>query len=189
MILKQISLLCRRCKWLLFTTIFYLKYFPYVKLGYKAKVAESVKIINFWYKNRKISITLAKNSRLNSNIILQGSGNFSLGENSFINEFSVIGCNESIVIGKNTMIATHVSIRDTDHRFDDLSKPMIEQGIITKPILIKDNVWIGHGAVINKGVIIEEGAIVAANAVVTKNVPKNAIVGGVPAKIIKYRDN
>lgn len=85
------------------------------------------------------------------------------------------------------MIASSVSIRDTDHRFDRLDIPMISQGIVTAPIVIKDNVWIGHGAVITKGVTIESGAIIAANAVVTRDVPANAIMGGVPAKLIKYR--
>ncbi|MAO07771.1 MAG: acetyltransferase [Alteromonas sp.] len=85
------------------------------------------------------------------------------------------------------MIANAVSIRDTDHLFDDISLPMNQQGYRTRPVVIKDNVWIGHGVVITKGVTIEEGAIIAANAVVTKDVPKNTIVGGVPAKIIRER--
>jgi len=86
------------------------------------------------------------------------------------------------------MIANAVSIRDTDHNFTDTSVDMINQGIKTDPIFIKDNVWLGHGVVITKGVTINSGAIIAANAVVTKNIPSNAIVGGVPAKIIKYRN-
>ena len=52
-----------------------------------------------------------------------------------------------------------------------------------------DNVWIGHGATIMPGVIIGEGAVVAAGAVITKEIPPLALVGGVPAKIIKYRDS
>nr|WP_053970757.1 hypothetical protein [Mangrovimonas sp. ST2L15] len=86
------------------------------------------------------------------------------------------------------MIADSVSIRDTDLDFKDLNKPMTQQGIITDPITIKDNFWVGHGIVINKGVTIEEGAIIAVNAVVTKNVPRNGIVGGVPGKIIRIRE-
>ena len=107
------------------------------------------------------------------------------GDNSFIGHYSIIGVNESIAIGNNVMISQCVSIRDTDHAFENLDESMIEQGIKTSPIIIEDNVWISHGAVIKRGVTIGTGAIVAANAVVTKDVPKNAIVGGVPAKIIK----
>ncbi|MBO0320981.1 acyltransferase [Muricauda sp. CAU 1633] len=119
---------------------------------------------------------------------MQGSGKLILGENSFIGSFSVIGVNESISIGKNVLIAQSVSIRDTDHVFSDLDTPIIDQGESTAGVVIKDNVWIGYGAVITKGITIDSGAIIAANAVVTKDVPENAIVGGVPARIIKYRE-
>jgi len=54
-------------------------------------------------------------------------------------------------------------------------------------IVVEDDVWIGHGATVLSGVRIGQGAVVAAGAVVTKDVPPYAIVGGVPAKIIKYR--
>lgn len=56
------------------------------------------------------------------------------------------------------------------------------------PVTIGDNVWIGDKASIMPGVTIEKGCIVAANAVVTKDVPPYCIVGGIPAKIIKYLD-
>lgn len=54
-------------------------------------------------------------------------------------------------------------------------------------IIVEDDVWIGYGATILSGVHIGQGAVVAAGAVVTKDVPPYAIVGGVPAKVIKYR--
>ena len=54
-------------------------------------------------------------------------------------------------------------------------------------IILEDDVWIGHSAIIMSGVTLGQGSIVAAGAVVTKDVPPYAIVGGNPAKIIKYR--
>lgn len=65
--------------------------------------------------------------------------------------------------------------------------PIRDQGEIKKGIIIQDNVWIGANSVILDGVIIESGAIIGAGSVVTKSVPKNCIVAGNPAKIIKFR--
>jgi len=63
----------------------------------------------------------------------------------------------------------------------------MDQAAIIEPVTIGKDVWIGVGARILKGVNVGDHSIIAANAVVTKDVPPYAIVGGVPAKIIKYR--
>lgn len=168
--------------------LFKLRYSRTIKFEGRNRVGKRVTINKYSYNNGILKVVLKKRSSIRHDVIIQGSGYLVLGEKSFIGSYSVIGCNQSITIGKNCMIAQSVSIRDTDHNFEDLNRPMIEQGITTGPITIKDNVWIGYGAVITKNITIEEGAIIAANAVVTKDVPKNAIVGGVPAKIIRIRD-
>ncbi|QRD53838.1 acyltransferase (plasmid) [Pseudosulfitobacter pseudonitzschiae] len=85
------------------------------------------------------------------------------------------------------MIAQSVSIRDTDHVFSRTDKPMNQQGIITAPIIVEDNVWIGHGATVLKGVRIGTGSVIAAGAVVVRDVEPFSIVGGVPAKKISSR--
>lgn len=82
------------------------------------------------------------------------------------------------------------NILNIDAAFD---KNLIETPLHTKPPIqlkttqIKNDVWIGHGAMINAGICIENGAIIAAGSVVTKDVPAYAIVGGNPAKLIRYR--
>lgn len=170
-----------------FTTfIFLLKNRESVTALGTVRIAHGVNINNI-EKYGHIHVTLHDKSVLLHNVMIQGSGNLILGERSFIGQYSVIGVNELIQIGNDVMIAQNVSIRDTDHAFDRLDIPMNQQGITTAPIIIGDDVWIGHGAIITKGINIGKGAIVAGGAVVTKDVPDYTIVGGVPAKIIKLR--
>ena len=82
-------------------------------------------------------------------------------------------------------------ILDVGGKFDE--KTLTETPSYPEPAtqlnktVIKNDVWVGHGAIINAGVTIENGAVVAAGAVVTKDVPAYAIVGGNPAKLIRYR--
>ena len=90
-----------------------------------------------------------------------------------------------ITIGDGCMFANSAYVSDADwHGIYNRAAPVGT----TKPIELKNNVWIGDRAVVGKGVTIGENSIVAAGAVVVKDVPKNVIVGGNPAKIIKELD-
>jgi acetyltransferase-like isoleucine patch superfamily enzyme len=172
------------------TLVFLIKYAPFVKLSvFNCVVEYQVKLVPFFLKDpsKRLKVVLGRNTIIKHHSIIQGSGLLSMGENSYISSFCVIGVNERISIGKNVMIADSVSLRDTNHNFYRLDIPMKNQGFNTAPIIIEDDVWIGHGCVITQGVTIGKGAIVGSNAVVTKDVPELAIVGGVPAKLIKYR--
>ena len=108
--------------------------------------------------------------------------NITIGKNVFIN----IGCHfqdwGGVYIGDGVLIGSYVVLATINHDFD----PAKRGDNLSSPIHIGNKVWIGSHATILPGVIIEDNAIIAAGAVVTKNVPENAVVGGVPAKIIKY---
>lgn len=169
------------------TGIFILKYWSLVRVESGAWLESRVAVKRFYNASKKIKVVLKKQSYIKSYTIIQGSGYFELGENSYISSFCVIGVNEKIIVGRNVMIADSVSLRDTDHSFDEIEIPMIKQGVKTAAINIEDDVWISHGAVITKGVTVGKGSIIAANAVVTKDIPPYSIAAGVPARIIKSR--
>ena len=93
-----------------------------------------------------------------------------------------------ITIGDYVMMAPDVSIFTTNHNTERIDIPMCQQGnAAEKPVVIGNDVWIGTRATIMGGVTVGDHSIIAAGAVVTKNVPEYAIVGGIPAKVIKYR--
>lgn len=97
-------------------------------------------------------------------------------------------CGE-IKIGDNCLFGPNVVLRTADHRFENADIPIREQGHICKNITIEDDVWIGANVVVVGGVSIGQGAVVGAGAVVTKDISAFAVVGGVPARLIKYRNS
>lgn len=115
--------------------------------------------------------------------------NVSIGHHVYINKgCDIITTGSSVEIGNFVMIGPNVTFVAQDHKTDDWKKPMmLQKGYNTGKITICDDVWLGANVTILAGVTINRGSIVAAGAVVTKDVPSYAIVGGVPAKIIKQR--
>ncbi|MBS4223347.1 CatB-related O-acetyltransferase [Lederbergia citrea] len=120
---------------------------------------------------------------------IKNSKNIFIGENSYINGgFLIAGNKSSIIIGKSCLISFNVHIRTDMHNYINWSYPIIDQGHSEKDIIIEDDVWIGFGAQIMPGVKIGTGAVVGAGSIVTKDIPQYAVVAGVPAKVIKYRE-
>jgi acetyltransferase-like isoleucine patch superfamily enzyme len=112
----------------------------------------------------------------------------SIGANGFVGTGSIIVAAERVVIGEDALIAAYVTIRDQDHRLDDCTVPTNRQGLVTAPIEIGANVWIGTKATILRGVTIGDGAVVAAHSIVNAPVERLTVVGGIPAKLLKRRD-
>lgn len=118
---------------------------------------------------------------------------FGDGRNIRIGDYSGLGINcrlyGPVSLGKHVMMGPDVIIITSNHKSDRLDIPMTEQGGTgPDPVVIGDDVWIGTRVIILPGVTIGHGAVLAAGAVVTKDVRPYAIVGGNPAKLIRYRD-
>ena len=105
----------------------------------------------------------------------------SIGKNVFINHACSFLDMGGITIEDNVLIGPKVNLITENHPLD----PGERSALITKPIVIKKNAWIGAGATILPGVTIGENSVVAAGAVVSRNVGANTVVAGIPAKFIK----
>ena len=110
-----------------------------------------------------------------------------LGNNSGIGEGSRLY--GKVLIGDDVMMGPQCWIYTQNHEFRYLDKPMRQQGPQREePVVIGNDVWIGSRVTILPGVHVGNGVIIGAGAVVSKDVPDYAIVGGNPARILKYRN-
>ena len=110
-----------------------------------------------------------------------------IGENTWIGQQCFFHSARGITIGKNVGIGPKVAILTSQHREEELDKPLIWCEQEFGEVIIEDDCDIGTGAIILPGVRIGKGSVVGAGAVVTKDVPKYTIVAGVPAKILRKR--
>lgn len=108
----------------------------------------------------------------------------------FIGEGTRVYAQGKVTIKRGTIIADHCDIRTANHYYDgdNLHCLPFDEKILVKPVTIGHNVWIASHVLILPGVTIGDGAVVAAGSVVTKDVEECEVVGGAPAKHIKYRD-
>jgi acetyltransferase-like isoleucine patch superfamily enzyme len=86
------------------------------------------------------------------------------------------------------VIADRAMFIDFDHGTVEVERPIRKQGIYKRDVDVGSNVWIGYGACVLRGVKVGDNAVIGSNAVVTADVPANAVVGGVPAKVIRMRE-
>jgi acetyltransferase-like isoleucine patch superfamily enzyme len=108
-----------------------------------------------------------------------------VGRGTFIGESVIIRGQGGVTIGNSVLIAPQAKILAVNHRFADVTRPVIDQGITGEGIVIEDGAWIGAGAAVLDGVCVGTGAVVGANAVVTRDVPAHTVAVGVPAKVVR----
>lgn len=152
---------------------------------------------NCWVRKVSIprnpfDIELKRGAALDDFIVLISSGQRTgqkrivIGENVYINRFTIIDASHLIEIGNNAMIGPQCYITDHDHGTTP-GRLINQQDLVSAAVSIGENVWIGAGVTILKGVTIGDNAIVGAGAVVTKHVPENGRVAGIPAKAIQAK--
>jgi acetyltransferase-like isoleucine patch superfamily enzyme len=115
-------------------------------------------------------------------------GRASIGAKSVLGQECTISAFQHVSIGRECVIADRVMLIDFDHGMVEVERPVRVQGIYKRDVRIGNNVWIGYGACILRGVSVGDNSVIGTNSVVTKDVPANAVVGGIPARIIRMRE-
>jgi maltose O-acetyltransferase len=150
--------------------------FPGANIGHYVRGA----ICKRLFLKTGVNVKIAQGVNFGSGSQIQIGDNSNLSKNSWISSDTIIG--ENVVMGPEIIIIS------SNHKFDEVDIPLIDQGQSEKkPIVIEDDVWIGTRSIILPGVHVSSHSIIGAGSVVTKNVEEYSIVAGNPAKLIKYR--
>jgi acetyltransferase-like isoleucine patch superfamily enzyme len=115
-------------------------------------------------------------------------GEVRIGAKTVLGQECTISAFQHVSIGRECILADRVMLIDFDHGVVEVDRPIRLQGIYKRDVRVGNNCWIGYGACVLRGVTIGDNCIVGTNAVVPKDVPDNAVVGGVPARLIRMRE-
>lgn len=161
-----------------------------ITLGHKVRLENGVRIDAL----SRSGVVLGDRVVLGQNTLIECTGSLrALGEGVKIGDRSTFGSDcffgaaGGITVGEDVMAGQYIRFHAEEHEFGAPDVLIREQGVSHKGIVIGDNCWIGAGAVFLDGARLGNGCVVAANAVVRGTFPDNAVIGGVPAKILKMR--
>jgi acetyltransferase-like isoleucine patch superfamily enzyme len=114
-------------------------------------------------------------------------GEVRIGAKTVMGQECTISSFQHVSIGRECIVADRVMLIDFDHGVVETERPIREQGIYKRDVRVGNNVWMGYGVSVLRGTTIGDNAIVGTSSVVTKDVPDNAVVGGVPARLLRMR--
>lgn len=130
------------------------------------------------------SISIGRRTHVGDYVqIIARSGRVTIGDDVLIGPGSIIVSMDEIFIGRDTLVAEYVVIRDQDH--DKSSRPVRKSGFQTSPIHIGQDVWIGCKASILRGATVGDRSVIGAHALVRTRIPAEALAVGVPAHTVQ----
>lgn len=158
---------------------------PAITIGKNCQFGKSIKLLVT--DGGSISIGARTSFCDHVQIVVQG-GRLTVAEDVFIGIGCIIVCKENISIGKDSLIAEYVVIRDQDHIIN--SRPVRKSGFRTSPIHIGQDVWIGCQVTILRGAFVGDRCVIGAHALVKSHIAEDMLAVGLPAHSIQLaRDN
>jgi acetyltransferase-like isoleucine patch superfamily enzyme len=115
-------------------------------------------------------------------------GEVRIGAKTVLGQECTISAYQHVSIGRECIVADRVMLIDFDHGVVEVECPVRLQGIYKRSVRVGHNVWIGYGACLLRGITVGDNAIVGTSAVVTRDVAENAVVAGVPARLLRMRE-
>ena len=165
---------------------------PKIKWGKFLKLGRGVYISALAKRGIELghNVSIGDYSRVIVSTTLNNLGGFiKIGNNVGIGEFAYLGGAGGLEIGDDCIVGQYFSCHPENHEYSKIDIAIRLQGVTRQGIKIGNNCWIGSKVTILDGVEIGKGCILAAGAVVTKSFPDNSVIGGIPAKIIKTRND
>lgn len=117
-----------------------------------------------------------------------GEGRLFIHDNVAIGQNFHVICSGDLHIGEGSLLSANVFISDTDHRYEDVSKPVFDQPTVHRKTQIGKNCFIGIGACIQAGSFLGDGCVVGSNSVVRGKFPNHSVIVGAPARVVKRYD-
>ena len=114
-------------------------------------------------------------------------GEVSIGAKTVMGQECTISSFQHVSIGRECIVADRVMLIDFDHGVVEVERAIRHQGIYKRDVRVGHNVWIGYGASFLRGVTVGDNAVVGTYTVVNKDVPANAVVAGVPVRLLRMR--